>query len=104
MPKQPDDRPPTLTIGQLADYVGVTIRAIRHYHQRGLPAEPPRDEEATSQAERRLDECAKLGIEIVVAPAGSSPDREHPRLASAETLRAAIAAGLEAGRAGELAA
>jgi len=43
MPKQPDDRPPTLTIGQLADYVGVTIRAIRHYHQRGLLAEPPRD-------------------------------------------------------------
>ena len=38
MPKQPDDRPPTLTIGQLADYVGVTIRAIRHYHQRGLLA------------------------------------------------------------------
>jgi DNA-binding transcriptional MerR regulator len=43
MPKQPDDCPPTLTIGQLADYVGVTIRAIRHYHQRGLLAEPPRD-------------------------------------------------------------
>lgn len=33
-----------LTIGQLADYVGVTIRAIRHYHQRGLLAEPERDE------------------------------------------------------------
>ena len=56
-----------------------------------------------AQAERRLDECAKLGIEIVVAPAGS-PDREHPRLALAETLRAAIAAGLEAGPAAELAA
>lgn len=32
-----------LTIGQVADYVGVTIRAIRHYHQRGLLAEPERD-------------------------------------------------------------
>lgn len=32
-----------LTIGQVADYVGVTIRAIRHYHQRGLLAEPDRD-------------------------------------------------------------
>jgi len=32
-----------LTIGQLADYVGVTVRAIRHYHQRGLLAEPARD-------------------------------------------------------------
>jgi DNA-binding transcriptional MerR regulator len=32
-----------LTIGQLADYVGVTVRAVRHYHQRGLLAEPARD-------------------------------------------------------------
>jgi len=32
-----------LTIGQLADYTGVTVRAIRHYHQRGLLAEPARD-------------------------------------------------------------
>ena len=32
-----------LTIGQLADYVGVTVRAIRHYHQRGLLPEPERD-------------------------------------------------------------
>lgn len=32
-----------LTIGQVADYVGVTIRAIRHYHQRGLLPEPDRD-------------------------------------------------------------
>ena len=32
-----------LTIGQLADYVGVTTRAVRHYHQRGLLPEPERD-------------------------------------------------------------
>lgn len=32
-----------LTIGQLAAFVGVTIRAIRHYHQRGLLAEAVRD-------------------------------------------------------------
>lgn len=32
-----------LTIGQLAAHVGVTIRAIRHYHHRGLLAEPARD-------------------------------------------------------------
>ena len=25
-----------LTIGQLASYAGVTIRAVRHYHQIGL--------------------------------------------------------------------
>ena len=32
-----------LTIGQLADYAGVTIRAVRHYHKRGLLPEPERD-------------------------------------------------------------
>jgi DNA-binding transcriptional MerR regulator len=32
-----------LTIGQLATSVGVTVRAVRHYHERGLLAEPDRD-------------------------------------------------------------
>ena len=32
-----------LTIGQLASYAGVTIRAVRHYHQVGLLPEPERD-------------------------------------------------------------
>lgn len=32
-----------LTIGQLADFADVTIKAVRHYHERGLLAEPPRD-------------------------------------------------------------
>lgn len=32
-----------LTIGQLASYAGVTVRAVRHYHQVGLLAEPERD-------------------------------------------------------------
>jgi DNA-binding transcriptional MerR regulator len=32
-----------LTIGQLASYAGVTIRAVRHYHQVGLLPEPQRD-------------------------------------------------------------
>src|SRR5436309_10315424 len=32
-----------ITIGQLANYAGVTIKAVRHYHERGLLAEPPRD-------------------------------------------------------------
>lgn len=47
MIKQPDNIDPRaagmLTIGQLAEYVGVTARAIRHYHQRGLLDEPARD-------------------------------------------------------------
>ncbi|MEU7903485.1 MerR family transcriptional regulator [Actinoplanes sp. NPDC049118] len=32
-----------LTIGQLAAYTGVTLRAVRHYHQIGLLPEPQRD-------------------------------------------------------------
>src|ERR1700682_1616403 len=32
-----------ITIGQLAGYAGVTIKAVRHYHKRGLLEEPPRD-------------------------------------------------------------
>lgn len=32
-----------ITIGQLAAYAGVTIKAVRHYHRRGLLAEPSRD-------------------------------------------------------------
>ena len=32
-----------LTIGQLASYVGVTVRTVRHYHQLGLLPEPERD-------------------------------------------------------------
>jgi DNA-binding transcriptional MerR regulator len=32
-----------ITIGQLASYAGVTIKAVRHYHKRGLLEEPPRD-------------------------------------------------------------
>ncbi|MGW1342689.1 MerR family transcriptional regulator [Kribbella sp. NPDC002412] len=33
-----------LTISQLAAYAGVTVRAIRHYHQIGLLPEPERDQ------------------------------------------------------------
>ena len=32
-----------LTIGQLASYAGVTVRAVRHYHAKGLLSEPERD-------------------------------------------------------------
>ncbi|MET7395348.1 MerR family transcriptional regulator [Dactylosporangium sp. NPDC005572] len=32
-----------ITIGQLADYAGVTVKTVRHYHERGLLEEPPRD-------------------------------------------------------------
>ncbi|WP_432484590.1 MerR family transcriptional regulator [Kineococcus esterisolvens] len=32
-----------LTISQLASYAGVTVRAVRHYHAKGLLSEPARD-------------------------------------------------------------
>jgi DNA-binding transcriptional MerR regulator len=40
---EPAEGPHLLTIGQLAGYAGVTIKAVRHYHRRGLLPEPPRD-------------------------------------------------------------
>ena len=49
---------------------------------------------AASQAERRIDECAKLGIRAIVAPEGT-PGRAQPRVCTVETLRAALSAALE---------
>ena len=48
-----------------------------------------------AQADRRLDECGKLGIATVVAPDGT-PARDRPRVAAADTLRAALRAGIQA--------
>jgi DNA repair protein RadA/Sms len=48
-----------------------------------------------AQAERRLEECAKLGLTAAVAPAGT-PAHGKIRIAAAETLRAGIRAGLDA--------
>ncbi len=56
-----------------------------------------------SQAERRLEECAKLGITTVVAPEGTSA-RSSLEVVCAETLRRAIAAGLDSGAPAEAAA
>jgi DNA repair protein RadA/Sms len=47
-----------------------------------------------SQAERRIEECTKLGTTLVVAPAGT-PIRERPRIAVVETLRAAVDVALD---------
>jgi DNA-binding transcriptional MerR regulator len=48
----------SITISQLADYVGVTVRAVRHYHQRGLLAEPARD----ASGYRRYDAQAVIDL------------------------------------------
>ncbi len=50
-----------------------------------------------TQADRRLDECAKLGLRHVVAPAGT-PARGTLDVTQAETLRQAIRAGLDGDR------
>jgi DNA repair protein RadA/Sms len=49
---------------------------------------------AATQAERRLEECAKLGLKQVVAPAATPSGKL--RVIEAETLRQAIAASLAA--------
>jgi DNA-binding transcriptional MerR regulator len=79
-----------ITIGQLATYAGVTIKAVRHYHQRGLLAEPPRD----SSGYRRY--TARHAIELVkiktLAEAGVPLARINELLAAApDRFAAAIA-------------
>jgi DNA repair protein RadA/Sms len=51
--------------------------------------------EAT-QAERRLDECAKLGLEAVVAPAGTRRPRGKMRVLEVDTIGRAMRAALDA--------
>ena len=51
-----------------------------------------------AQAERRLEECAKLGIAVALAPEGTQGRSPTPRVAAAETLRQALQAGLESPR------
>jgi DNA-binding transcriptional MerR regulator len=47
-----------LTIKRLAEYVGVTVRAVRHYHQTGLLPEPERD----ASGYRRYDAQAVVDL------------------------------------------
>ena len=47
-----------LTISQLAAYAGVTVRAVRHYHAKGLLPEPPRDHSGY----RRYDAAAAVQL------------------------------------------
>jgi DNA-binding transcriptional MerR regulator len=69
-----------ITIGQLAAYAGVTIKAIRHYHQRGLLEEPSRD----SSGYRRYtaEHAIKLIKIATLAKAGVPLDRVKELLAA----------------------
>jgi DNA repair protein RadA/Sms len=51
---------------------------------------------AATQAERRLEECGKLGLAAVLAPAGT-PERPGLSVIQADTLRRAVASGLATG-------
>ena len=79
-----------ITIGQLAAYAGVTIKAVRHYHKRGLLEEPSRD----SSGYRRY--TAQHAIDLVkiktLAEAGVPLARVKELLAaSPDRFAAAIA-------------
>lgn len=71
-----------LTISQLASYAGVTVRAVRHYHARGLLPEPERDHSGY----RRYD--AHAVVELVrirtLAEAGVPLARVRELLAAGE--------------------
>lgn len=69
-----------LTIGQLAAYAGVTVRAVRFYHQKGLLPEPERDDSGY----RRYDAAAVVELIRIrtLAQAGVPLSRVHELLAA----------------------
>ena len=54
-----------LRIGEVAELLGVTPKAIRHYHKRGLLAEPTRSEG---------------GYRLYTAPVSGATCRQRPNL------------------------
>ncbi|MGW4509896.1 MerR family transcriptional regulator [Streptomyces sp. NPDC004436] len=80
-----------LTIGQVAAHLGVTVRTVRHYHQRGLLPEPERD--ASGYRRYGADAIVALVRIRTLADAGVPLARiEGLMRASAEEFTASIAA------------
>jgi DNA-binding transcriptional MerR regulator len=71
-----------LTIGQLAAYADVTVRAVRHYHAKGLLPEPARDRSGY----RRYDAAAVVELIRIrtLADAGVPLSRVSQLLAAGE--------------------
>ncbi len=71
-----------LTISQLAAYADVTVRAVRHYHAKGLLPEPERDRSGY----RRYDAGAVVDLIRIrtLADAGVPLSRVHELLAADE--------------------
>ena len=82
-----------ITIGRLAAYAGVTIKAVRHYHKRGLLDEPARD----ASGYRRYG--ARHAIELVkiktLADAGVPLARIRELLAAGPEQFGAAIAGID---------
>ena len=71
-----------LTISELASYAGVTVRAVRHYHAKGLLPEPERD----SSGYRRYGAAAVVELIRIrtLAEAGVPLSRVRQLLAAGE--------------------
>lgn len=83
-------RATTLTISQLAAHVGVTVRAVRHYHARGLLREPRRD----ASGYRRYDAQAVVDlIRIRTLAEAGVPLSQVRRLLEAEPAEFSAAVG-----------
>jgi len=82
-----------LTISQLASYAGVTVRAVRHYHAKGLLPEPARDHSGY----RRYDAAAVVDlIRIrILADAGVPLSRVRELLAADDEEFAAAVADID---------
>jgi DNA-binding transcriptional MerR regulator len=76
-----------LTISQLAAYAGVTVRAVRHYHAKGLLPEPERD----YSGYRRYDAAAVVELVKIrtLAEAGVPLSRVQELLAAGDAEFAA---------------
>jgi DNA-binding transcriptional MerR regulator len=82
-----------LTIGQLASYAGVTVRAVRHYHAKGLLPEPERDHSGY----RRYDAAAVVELIRIrtLADAGVPLARVRELLAAGEEEFSAAVADID---------
>ncbi|MEV4459925.1 MerR family transcriptional regulator [Microbispora sp. NPDC049633] len=82
-----------LTIGELASYAGVTVRAVRHYHAKGLLPEPERDHSGY----RRYDAGAVIELIRIrtLAEAGVPLARVRELLRAGEEEFAAAVADID---------
>ncbi len=87
------DNEAMLTISQLASYAGVTVRAVRHYHAKGLLPEPERDHSGY----RRYDAAAVVQLVRIrtLAEAGVPLSRVSELLAAGDEEFAAAVAEID---------